>query len=153
VPGAKQGATRYLDGMAGSYVVLAHTADTGVAAEADTLAELFEWIAVGVFSLTYALDGLVPERTLELAVEAVSLDELLVDVLSELLYWSEADDLVPCSFDVRQVSATSVRLAAGVVTATDELLVGPPVKAVTYHDLVVDQNPRGHWRAQVILDV
>jgi SHS2 domain-containing protein len=139
--------------MAGSYVVLAHTADTGVAAEADTLAELFEWVAVGMFSLTYALEGLAPDRTLEIAIEAVSVDELLVDVLSELLYWSEADEVVPCTFDVREISSTTLRLVAGVVPATEDLLIGPPVKAVTYHDLVVDQNPRGHWRAQVILDV
>jgi SHS2 domain-containing protein len=138
--------------MAASLETLSHTADTGIEVRADTLGELFEWAARGMFGLMFDLGGLVPERDLDVDVQAPSLPDLLVDTLSELLYRSEADDALPCAFAVEEASATRARMRVGLTTA-GRSLHGPPVKAVTYHALVVEQTPDGRWLARVVFDV
>ncbi len=140
--------------MAGSFTILSHTADTGIAVVADTLHELFEAAALGMFSLMYDVEHLEPTTSLDLAVEADGVDELLVDVLAELLYWSEADDVIPCSFDVREVTANRATLRARVAPMRPDALIGPPIKAVTYHGLTVEEALNGKsWRATVVFDV
>ena len=81
--------------MAGSYRILAHTADTGLEVEADTLGSLFEWAGRGMFELMFDLGGVDAARSIEVRVESSQVDELLVDVLSELLYVAESADVVP----------------------------------------------------------
>jgi SHS2 domain-containing protein len=139
--------------MPGSYEVFSHTADTGIAVEADTLAELVEYAAEGMFGLMYDVGGGKPDREIEFLVAAPSLADLLVDTLSELLYFSEADDLVPCTFTVPEVTETRLCMRAGVVPLRDDLQVGPPIKAVTYHDLVVGQTADRRWAARLVFDV
>jgi SHS2 domain-containing protein len=39
------------------------------------------------------------------------------------------------------------------LTTAGRSLHGPPVKAVTYHALVVAQTPDGRWLARVVFDV
>jgi SHS2 domain-containing protein len=139
--------------MAGSFRILAHTADTGIAVTADTLSELFEWAARGMFELMYDTRSPTPQQELDIAVEATSVDELLVDLLSELLYRCETADVMPCSFTAGEAEPTLVRMTVGVAPNDPTLLHGPPIKAVTYHDLLVAPSPDGGWAARVIFDV
>jgi len=147
------GAKPYRGDMSGSFTVLAHTADTAIEVVAGSLGELFEWAANGMFSLMYDMGELEPEQHLEVVVHSGDVTELLVDTLSDLLYISEADDVIPCRFSVEEISATSARLAVGAVPVDPTLLVGPPIKAVTYHDLSIVEDPEGGWRARVVFDV
>ncbi len=133
--------------------MLSHTADTGIDVRADTLRELFEWAAIGMFSLMFDVTSLVPDRTVALEVEATAMDELLVDVLADLLYLSESQSVIPCSFRIDEASTTFTRLVVGVVAVEPTLLQGPPIKAVTYHDLSVERQTDGAWTARVIFDV
>lgn len=139
--------------MAGSYRILAHTADTGLEVEADTLGSLFEWAGRGMFELMFDLGGVDAARSIEVRVESSQVDELLVDVLSELLYVAESADVVPCRFVATEATATHVALAVGVVPVETAVLIGPPIKAVTYHDLSVERRSDGTWMAHVVFDV
>ncbi len=139
--------------MSGSYAVLSHTADTGIAVEADTFAEVLEWASRGMFELMYDLTDSAAERSVVVEVAASTAEDLLVDVLSELLYVSEAHDVIPCRFAIAAVDATSARVTIGVTPMRTELLHGPPIKAVTYHDLLVEESDDGTWRARVVFDV
>jgi SHS2 domain-containing protein len=139
--------------MAGSFTVLSHTADTAIDVRANSLTELFEWAAIGMCSLMYDIVSAVPERSVEIDVQAEGYDELLVDALAEILYWSEADDVVPCRVAVGDVSASRVRMTVQVAAQDPELLVGPPIKAVTYHDLVVRESESAGWEARIVFDV
>lgn len=139
--------------MSGRYRVLSHTADTGIDVEADSLDELFEWAARGMFELMFDVSGHRPERTTVVEVQGAGTADLLVDTLSDLLYRSEVDDVLPCHFDTIAVDSRSVTMQVGTVPLRPDMLEGPPIKAVTYHDLVVDRRADGSWRAQVFFDV
>ena len=139
--------------MTGFFTVLSHTADTGIAVEADTFAEVLEWASRGMFELMYDLGDTDADRSVVIEVTANTAEDLLVDLLSELLYASEAHDVIPCRFEIADADATSARGTIGVTPMRSELLHGPPIKAVTYHELIVEEGDDGTWRAQVVFDV
>ena len=134
------------------YAILSHTADTGIAAKAPTLADLIREVATGMFSLIATAHEQKTTGSVELAVEAASTEDLVVDVLAELLWRSEAEDLVFTTFDVDLSSPTHATVVAHGTATTDVEPVGPPIKAVTYHDLSVVQTADG-WEATVYFDV
>ncbi len=134
------------------YRVLSHTADTGIEADAASLGELYAVCAHAMFDLMVDLAGLEPTREVVVHAAAGDAAETLVDLLSQLLALAEIDGVVFCAFDVRRGTATEVELAAGSVPATGAELRGPPIKAVTYHDLEVAPTAEG-WHARVLFDV
>jgi SHS2 domain-containing protein len=132
--------------------VLAHTADTGIEATADTLAELVRELAGGMFALISPLDPALARTWVTVGVEADTLPDLVVDILSELLYQSEVGDLVFCDFQVEMGSNLAVIVAAGGIPVSEVDAAGPPIKAVTYHDLVVEKRDND-WYGRVYFDV
>jgi SHS2 domain-containing protein len=117
-----------------------------------TLLEVFENSAFAMFDLMFGIGDLVGERRIQVEVEAATVEELLVDWLSTLLFEAETNDLVFCSFSLESISdGRAVGSATGVPLAGVEL-AGPPVKAVTYHDLAIRERPGG-WSARIVFDV
>jgi SHS2 domain-containing protein len=134
------------------YEVLAHTADTGIVAHGASLAEAFESAAFGMFDIVCDLSRAPAADECRVEVEADTPGELLVAWLSALLAEAEIRGLAFSTFRVRLFAGNRLRgTAAGSPSAGLELR-GPPVKAVTYHDLAVEEEPGG-WRARVIFDV
>jgi SHS2 domain-containing protein len=133
--------------------VLDHTADTGIEAEADSLSGLLEELAVAMFELIAPTPRTAARRWMEVTVRATAEEDLVVDVLSELLYLSEVADLIFCDFRMTtSADAGSVIIEAGGVPAEEVDSTGPPIKAVTYHGLVVRERSE-RWYARVYLDV
>ena len=135
------------------YRVLPHTADIGIVAGGATPEEVFENAAFGMFDLMFDLAA-APAPKVECAVAAAGdgLAETLVAWLSALLAEAEIRDV---AFTTFRASLTGTGRVTGVVggPAAEALeLRGPPVKAVTYHELIVVETPEG-WEARVIFDV
>jgi SHS2 domain-containing protein len=133
------------------FEILAHTADTGIATTGDTLGDVIANAAHGMFALMYDMSAARPTRNVEFAVAARTPVELLVDVLVELLYRSEVDDV---SFTDLVVNTECLHAGiTGRAVPTDTLeLRGPPIKAVTYHDLRCE-HVGDRWEARIIFDV
>jgi len=133
--------------------VLPHTADTGVEAVADSLAALISELAGAMFGMMAEAVCEGVETWIEIQVESPTVEDLAVDSLSALLYQSEVEDLFLCVFEVKQAAdafALTMR-AGGVPTGTVDA-VGPPIKAVTYHNLIVEKRDHG-WYGRVYFDV
>jgi SHS2 domain-containing protein len=135
------------------YQVLSHTADTGISATADSLASLIAALSQGMFELMVRCPTSGDPGDLTIDVDASSIQDLVVDTLSELLYRFERDDLAFHSFRVEADPDTlhATVWATGVELSEIEP-VGPPIKAVTYHDLLVEHGD-GEWRGRVYFDV
>jgi SHS2 domain-containing protein len=134
------------------YEVLAHTADTGIIAYGDTLPMVFEHAAYGMFDLMYDLGTLSSGADRRVAASAETTADLLVAWLSELLAVAEIEDLAFWSFTVDRLAEGRVQGSGTGAPAAGLELRGPPVKAVTYHDLTVCHGREGWW-ARVIFDV
>lgn len=133
--------------------LLEHTADIGFEVEADSPAALFE---EGVRALLLVAAETVPveAKTFEvLEVDGTDYADLLVNVLSEVLFRFDAELMAVASASVETITPTRARLH----------LLGEPrdaarhpwrliVKAITYHGLEVTED-NGRWRARVYLDI
>lgn len=133
------------------YRILSHTADTAIEAWGDDLAELIANTAAGMFALMYDPASIAATRQTEITVSAEREPDLVVDALAELLYLSEADDLALSRFQV-SINDNTVQIRAQGGPLQQVKLHGPPIKAVTYHDLTVEHTADG-WHARVVFDV
>ncbi|MGH8872862.1 MAG: archease [Acidimicrobiia bacterium] len=133
--------------------VLSHTADTGIEATADSLSMLIRELAAGMFGLMARIDPAAAERWIDTRIESPTVEDLVVDTLSELLWLSEVEDLLLCDFRVTADEAPYLAIveAGGVPVGTVQA-VGPPIKAVTYHELFIDRAEDG-WYGRVYFDV
>ncbi len=134
------------------YRILSHTADTGVEATAPTFPELVAELARAMFALMAPVDPCPGDSSVEVTIPAEPQEDMVFDALAELLYRAEVEDLILCDIETEELADGSLRITAGGVSTASVELVGPPVKAVTYHDLTVKQT-EGGWFGRVILDV
>ena len=117
-----------------------------------TLTELFEHAAYGMFDLMFELEPIPSEAVRPVAAVGDSPEDLLVGWLSELLAVAEIEDLVFSSFGVDRLEEGGVQGWAGGASAAGRELRGPPIKAVTYHDLAIVEIPDGWW-ARILFDI
>ena len=135
------------------FEVLEHTADAGIVAHGETLADLFAKAAAGMFTLMADLDGVRPGDERHVEVEAPDRERLLERWLTELLYYVDAEEMLFSRFDVDE--ATDRRLRARVAgeridRRRHRLHFG--VKAVTRHMLEIASEDGG-YRARVLFDI
>jgi SHS2 domain-containing protein len=143
----------------GTFETFNHTADIGLEVRGESLADLLETAARGVFSIM--LDDGPREVSIEADVAAVpdpslgdDAAELLVCWLQELLYRFETERLVPLRFEFAEAAPSGVRARVGFGRFDPKRhRAGTEVKAVTYHELAVREEPDGAWSARFILDV
>ena len=135
----------------GGFEILEHTADVGVRARGASLHEVFEQAARGLLDITGATGSGRGERV-DITVEGPDVAAVLADWLEEVLYQQDARDAVVIDLKVEAVSETS---AAGWIEIgpRSEELEGTAVKAITYHQLAVTEQPDGTYEAVVYFDI
>jgi SHS2 domain-containing protein len=139
--------------MPGTWRLLSHTADTGIEARGATLGEVVAAAVEGLVGSMFAPPAGVPTGApMEAAVPGGEPTEVLVELLAEVLFRFEVDDVVPFDPSVETDDEGGMHLHAVAVPASGLEVVGPPVKAITYHELTVEHRPDGWW-ARVIFDV
>jgi SHS2 domain-containing protein len=136
------------------YEFFEHTADIGARVYGATLPELFVNAARAMYEAMGELREGEGRKTRDLAIEAATLEDLLHDWLAELLFEFEAHHTL---YDEFEFSACEPgRLAAELRGAKVDFSRSAPreeIKAVTYHQLRVEQLPDNSWQATVIFDV
>ncbi len=125
-----------------------HTADWSFRAFGRDLRELFENAAYAMF----ALEGAEPDetkvmRTVEVA--GIDYESLLVNWLTELLWLQESNHETYHRFEIETITPTTLRAR---VFGTPMTQLNKIIKAVTYHNLRIEQTQEG-WQATVVVDV
>ena len=139
--------------MPGPFEILEHPADVGFVAYGRTLEELFENAALALLSLACELDRVEERLSRFLQATGSDTEALLYGWLSEVLAAADAEQLVFRRADVTSVGNGRVcGTLYGEVFDKTRHQAGTYIKAVTYHQLRVEQTPDG-WRARVYLDV
>jgi SHS2 domain-containing protein len=136
------------------YETFEHTADLGLRIRALDLDSLFAEAGRGLFSLIVEhLDDVRPVEVVSLGVVGAELDYLLFDWLNELLYIFETRRLVLAEFDVTIADGGLQATARGEPLDPARHRSEHEVKAITYHELKVEQQPNGAWLAEMIVDI
>lgn len=128
---------------------LSYTADVGIRAYGQDVRELFINAAYGMFSLTSDMDGLVATTQHRVEVGAPDQESLLVAWLDELLYLHDTTHEVMLCFEIEEMTDTQLK---GWVQGTRLAAIKIGLKAVTYHDLKIEQTDRG-YTATVVFDI
>ena len=123
----------------------------------DTLEETF--VSAGDATMNVMVDALgtiAPREGRRIALASDALDMLLFELLQELIYCKDAEQLLLRICDIRiEEKDGSYRLDADALGETIDPGRHPlnvDVKAVTLHRFAVERTPTG-WRAAVILDI
>jgi SHS2 domain-containing protein len=135
------------------FEIIEHTADFGVIGKGGTMAEAFENAAFGMFSIVADLDKYQPTKQQSITVVGTDDVALLERFLSSLLVIFDGDCLLPLDFEITEISMG--RLTCWISTrpiADDVEWFGPTVKAVTFHEMAVE-NHGEEWTAKAIFDV
>jgi len=134
------------------YEILSHTADTGIEATAPSLAGLIDELATGMFQLMGKVEPCPSDDTIEVELAAPTPEDLVVEILSELLYVSEVEDMVLCGFHTTMAGPATAHVTAGGAPTSHVDVTGPPIKGVTYYDITVGRRGAG-WFGRVYFDV
>jgi len=132
-----------------------HTADVGIKAYGKSLPELFQNSAEAMFSLLLESK---PKKNSNknIVIEAVSLEELLVVWLNELLSLLYVDKFLPASFSSKIEDKSSLKSLTAIVCGQEfdpyANKLNTEIKAATYHDLKVKKAYDYYW-ARIIFDI
>jgi len=135
------------------FEILEHTADVGIKAYGKNLAECFENAAKGMFAIITDNSKIDSVGEYRIELKADSLEELLVDWLSELLFLNSAYNLVFGEFKV-DLDEKKIRLNARVFGEEynrNKHGYGVEIKAVTYHMLRIKKTYP--YEVQVLFDI
>lgn len=127
-----------------------HTADRALKIFGRNLNELFISAAEGMTSLMVAdMSGVSGEIEKTIEMDAIDTESLLVEWLSELAYWAEAEMLIFKTFRIQKITVD--HLAASVIGGKLPALE-KHIKAVTYHNLKIIKSRQG-LEATIVFDV
>ena len=135
------------------FEILDHTADIGIVVHGQNLKALFENAGEAFFHIITDLRKVRRRVEKRIDIKGESLDRLMVDWLSELLYLHDVESLLFKGFKVDSVGEGGLKaIVKGEPFQEGVHVIKTEVKAVTYHQIEVRQE-NGRWRAQVILDL
>ncbi len=139
--------------MTRRFEILDHTADIGLIVYGENLKALFENAGEAFFRLITDVRRVKYRVEKRIDIGGESLDRLMVDWLSELLYLHDVENLLFRGFKVESVGEDGLKaVVKGERFQEGVHVIKTEVKAVTYHRIEVRQED-GRWRAQIIFDL
>lgn len=130
---------------------LSHTSEIGVRVRADAPEQLFACAAHAMFGLL----RIAPNQSLQpihhhLSISSIDGESLMVDWLSELVYLHETSGVIFSDITILRWTATQIDAEVTGYPPTGAPAVH--IKAVTYHQLLIQANADG-WTAQIYFDI
>ncbi len=126
-----------------TYEIFEHTADIGVIARGETIEEAFGNAAYGMFDIMIYAERVEAVGKYRVRVKSPTLEDLLVDFLSELLYVFSVEFFVMNRFQVKITRGEEYTLEAvcgGEPYNREKHGIKTEIKAVTYHELEVNEE-------------
>lgn len=135
------------------FEILEHTADIGFRVWGRTREEMLESAALALESIAVEMDRAEPREPYPIAASGEDDESLLVNWLSEVLFYLDGRRVVMRRFRIEPVAPFQVSGQAFGEPRDPERHPGKlVVKGVTYHQLKITQDAEG-WRAEVYLDI
>lgn len=134
------------------FKVYEHTADIGIIAFGKTKEEVFENCGFGMFSILADLSNVKCSRRIKVSAEGRNNGEMLVNILSELLFCFTGRNYLLKKFKVEILKRNVSAFAWGERLNKSHRLK-MEIKTVTYHNLEIKKRNNNEWAARVIFDV
>ena len=135
------------------FEILDHTADVGIMVYGEDLKSLFENAGEAFFHIITDLRKVRLRTQRKIEIGGESLERLMVDWLSELLYLHDVENLLFKGFKVESIGEGQLKARVKGEPFQEGIhIIKTEVKAVTYHQIQVRKEDGG-WRAQIIFDL
>lgn len=135
-----------------NFEILEHTADIGFKAWGNTFEQMLAGASCALVSIALEIDEIEPRQPYPLAARGEDLESLVVNWLSEVLYYVDGHWIGLRRFDIERTGAYEARGRGWGEPRRPEQHAKLVVKGVTYHQLrVVEED--GRWWCQVYLDI
>jgi protein archease len=135
------------------FEILEHTADIGFRAWGPNREELFANAALALESVAIEIENVEACEVYPVAASGEDDESLLVNWLSEVLYYLDGRRVVMRRFEIERLEPVQVRGRAwGESRDPERHPAKLVIKGVTYHQLRITQDQTG-WSAEVYLDI
>lgn len=139
------------------YEYLYHIADAKFRAFGHTIEEAFENAALAMFNIMINTSNIRGHVEKHIEITSPDLKMLLAEWLSEIIYLFEVDEIIFCEFNIEKIEKTEDGFslkgkASGVPIDLSIHEFDTQVKAVTLHELEVNQDTTGEFQVQVVVD-
>jgi SHS2 domain-containing protein len=133
------------------FELIEHTADVGLIAYGEDLAEAFANAAYGMFSIIAELDAVRETESRSVEISEDDLEGLLFEWLNSLIYLFDVDMLILRRFDIIDLDGCQLKaLCYGEKYDPSRHHLKTGVKSATYHMMAVDGKKN---QVQVIFDI
>lgn len=133
------------------YEILEHKADLKIRALGKIKEELFRNMLLGMEeSMKPELKESERGVKREIKIKSLDLSALLVDFLSEVLYFNQTNKESYSDAKFKKFSDTEIEAE---LTGQKVERFGEDIKAVTHHNLSIYQASEGEWEATVLFDI
>jgi len=135
------------------YQTIDHTADIGIAVQADNVETLFTEAARALSELIFGQRAFAATETVTLSATGNDWPDLMINWLRELLYLWNGENKIPGPVTIRRIEPFTVEATVPVDnTFCDPHDIFNEIKAVTYHAIAVKKKAAG-WQAHIIFDI
>ena len=135
------------------YQTIDHTADIGIAVQADNVETLFTEAARALSELIFGKRAFAATETVTLAVKGSDWPDLMINWLRELLFLWNGENKITGPVTIQRIEQFTVEATVPVDnTPCDPRDIFNEIKAVTYHAIEVEQKDGG-WQARIIFDI
>ncbi len=133
------------------FKLIEHTADVGLIAYGETLAEAFANAAYGLFSIIAELDAVQETESRRVEIVEEDWEGLLFEWLNSLIYFFDVDMILFKRFDIMDLDGSHLKATCyGEKYDPSRHHLKTGVKSATYHMLTVDREKN---QVQVIFDI
>lgn len=134
------------------YEILPHTADARLRVCGKELGSLFENAAYGLKELL-GLDTAESSDTEAIELEAGEAESLLIQWLNELLYRVQNKHFALSEVSVSQCDGKKLKAEIKGKCCSRKIRLAREIKAATYHNLAIKQNPGGTFQTEIVFDL
>ncbi|MBI5020067.1 MAG: archease [Ignavibacteriales bacterium] len=139
--------------MKRGYSIIEHPADLGIEANGNSLADAFIQAALGLMSVIVDPDSVESIISKNIHITADDKEQLLVKWLSEILYLYDGKKFISKEFQILLFDDVELNgIAIGEPFSASKHKMRVDVKAITYHQLVVEKNDE-RGKVRVFLDI
>ncbi|MFP3950621.1 MAG: archease [Candidatus Bathyarchaeia archaeon] len=128
-------------------------ADLTVEGFGDSLAEAISSVVLGMFNTIVSLEGIEKRDLVQVEAEGHDVKSLIFNLMDELLYINDIDGFIASEVHV-ELEEDNLKGRAecqGEALDPEKHQIGIAIKAVTYHQMRIDESEDG-WRVRVVFD-
>lgn len=137
-----------------SFEYLDHTADFKIRAKGKTLEETFEITAIAAFNFITDVTKIKDQRQKEISIKTQSLESLLYDFISELIFLLDTEGflLKSCSEMKIQIGNDCTLTCQAHGDHYKKYETKGDLKAATYSEMVIKESKEG-WLIDLVIDI